>query len=252
MVLRLACAVALMLPLAAGAQSAADHVSLGDQAQASANAPAALQHFQTALKIDSTDYAANWKAAVAAVMVGEFMADKTQQKSLYHEAEGYARAAVKANPNDAEGHFALALALGRTAQSLGSRDRVKYAGEVREHALAALKLAPTHAGALHIMGMWNAEIMRLSGVSRFFAKNVLGGKTFGQANWKDAERYLEEAVQQEPDRITHRLDLGRVYADAGDKAKAREQLELVTKATPSEYNDANYKKAAEEALARLK
>ena len=35
--------------------------------------------------------------------------------------------------------------------------------------------------------------VRLSGVSRFLAKNLLGGKTFGEANWDDAAKSLERA-----------------------------------------------------------
>lgn len=249
----LAFAAALLLaPVGAGAQTAADHLVLGDKEHAAMNAPVALEHYRAAVKADSTSYEANWKASREAVDVGEFEADKDRQRQLYRDAESYARAAVKANPEDAEGHFALARALGRAAQSMGSRDRVRYAGEVREHALEALRLNPKHAGALHVLGMWNAEVMRLSGMERFFAKNVLGGRTFSAANWNDAVQNLEQAVALEPDRLTHRLDLGRVYADVENKAKAREQLEYVTRAPASEYNDANYKRQAEEALQRIR
>ena len=36
---------------------------------------------------------------------------------------------------------------------------------------------------LHVMGMWNAEVMRLNTFSRAVAKNVLGGRVFGAASW---------------------------------------------------------------------
>jgi probable F420-dependent oxidoreductase len=159
----LACTAALLLaPVVVGAQSAADHIALGDTEHAAMNAPAALEHYRAAVKADSTSYEANWKASREAVDVGEFDADKDRQRQLYRDAESYARAAVKANLEDAEGHFALARALGRAALSMGSRDRVRYAGEVRQHALEALRLNPKHAGALHVLGMWNAEVMRLT------------------------------------------------------------------------------------------
>jgi regulator of sirC expression with transglutaminase-like and TPR domain len=129
---------------------------------------------------------------------------------------------------------------------------VKYAGEVRAHALDALKIDPRHPGALHVMGMWNAEIMRLNGITRMIAKKFLGGKVFGEANWKDAVRYMEEAVAVEPTRITHRLDLGQIYADVGDKAKAREALDFVRRAPEADYNDRFYKQKAEKALSELR
>ena len=65
---------------------------------------------------------------------------------MYKRAEEYARRAVAANPDDAEAHFELARAIGRNALTMGTRDRVKYAGVVHDEALEALKLDPKHAG----------------------------------------------------------------------------------------------------------
>jgi len=198
---------------------------------------------------DTTSYEWLVRAANDAVDKAEFNPSEEQRKTLYRSAEQYARHAVTANPNDAEGHFQLARAIGRNALTMGSRDRVKFASVVRDEALTALKLDPKHAGALHVMGVWNAEVMRLSGFTRLIAKNLLGGRVFGEASWDNAQRYLEEAVAAEPDRITHRLDLGMVYADRGLKDKAREQFEWIANAPIVEYNDRNYK---EEAARRLK
>lgn len=250
---RVAMAAAFALaPLPAHAQSAGEHVAQGDRAAAALDAAGALRHYEAALAADSTDYDAAWKASREAVDLGEFNPSDAERKALYARAERYARQAVSANPRGAEGHFALARAIGRNALSMGTRDRVKHANEVRAEALAALEADPKHAGALHVLGVWNAEIMRLSGPSRFLAKNLLGGKTFGEASWDGAKRYLEEAVAIEPDRITHRLDLAAVYADTHETAKAREQLEWIARATPRDYNDANYKRVAAERLAKLR
>ena len=252
MLKRLAMTAALVLvPFTVQAQSAAEHVALGDRDHAAMNAAGALAHYEAALAADPASYDALWKASREAVDLGEYSDDEAQRKALFTKAEGYARRAVAANPDDAEGHFSLARAIGRTALDMGKRDRVKFAGEVREHALAALKLAPQHAGALHVLGVWNAEVMRLSGMERFFAKNLLGGKVFNAANWNDAVRYMEQAVQAEPERITHRLDLARVYADVGNKAKAREHYEWIARAQASDYNDQFYKREAERLLKTL-
>lgn len=248
----LAAAMALLAFPAAQAQTAAEHVALGDRDHAAMNATGALAHYEAAIAADPNDYDALCKASREAVDLGEFLSDEGQRKMLYAKAEGYGKRAVSANPNDAEGHFALARALGRSALTMGKRDRVKYAAEVRNEALAALKLSPNHAGALHVMGVWNAEVMRLNGVERFFAKNLLGGKVFDSANWNDAVRYMERAVAVDPDRITHHLDLGRIYADVGNVAKAREQLVWVASAPVHDYNDAHYKQEAEKTLKSLK
>jgi len=145
----------------------------------------------------------------------------------------------------------ISRALGRTAQSLGPRDKVKYATDVRAQALDALKLAPDHPGALHVMGMWNAEVMRLSGPTRWIAKNVLGRQVFGSASWKNAVQYMEKAVAAEPGRISHHIDLAEIYRDTGDKTRAREQFQLVLSLPATDYNDRFYKQRAEQGLKDL-
>ena len=115
-----------------------------------------------------------------------------------------------------------------------------------------LSILAKHPGALHVMGVWNAEIMRLNGFSRFMAKNLLGGKTFGEANWDNAIRYMEQAVAVDPGRITHHLDLAKVYKDRDMHDKAREQLEWIAKAPFTEYNDKSYKQEAALILSEMK
>jgi tetratricopeptide (TPR) repeat protein len=234
----------------ASAQSASEHIAVGDREHAAMNAPSALHHYQEALKADPRSYESLWKAAREAVDVGEY-ASQTERDSLYTAAELYARRAVEANPGDAEGHFHLARALGRRALSLGKRDRVKYAGDVRTQALEALKLNPKHPGALHVMGMWNYNVMQLSGMTRFMAKTFLGGKVFDSANWGDAQRYMEESVAADPVRIVHHLDLARVYAARGDKEKARVQYELTVRGARTEFNDRHYQSEAADELQKL-
>ena len=239
-------------PASAAAQSAAEHIALGDKDHAAMNAPGALQHYETAIKADPKSYEALYKASREAVDVGEFNANAEERDRLYSTAELYARRAVEANPSDAEGHFHLARSLGRKALSLGARDRVKYAGDVRTHALEALKLNPKHPGALHVMGMWNYNVMRLSGMSRFMAKTFLGGRVFDSANWEEAQRYMEESVANEPNRLVHKLDLARVYAARGDKERARAQFEATIRGTATDFNDRHFQRQASEELAEVR
>lgn len=234
----------------AAGMSAADHVAAGDRDYDRHVPATALAHYEAALRVEPRRYDALWKASRAAIDLGE-AATGDRQRQLYRLGEGYARRATESEPRDAEGHFALARALGRMALSVGSRERVGYAKDIRAAALRALELNPAHPGALHVMGMWNAEVMRLNGITRMLAKNFLGGQVFGTASWAEAQRYLEEAVRVDPEHITHRLDLGLVYRDVGRTAKAREMLESVLRGRELEPNDARYKREAAAALKKL-
>ena len=248
--MRIAVLAATLITSGRLAAQTVDHVALGDKDHAAGNAAGALQHYKAAIAADSMNADALWRASRETVDLGEF--DDARRDSLYKVADGLARRAVAAAPNSALAHFALAKAVGRYALTLGTRDRVKYAGEVRTEALESIRLDSINPGALHVMGMWHANIMRLNGFSRFMAKNLLGGKTFGEANWDDAAKSLERASALEPDRIVHALDLAAVYRDRGERDKAKAQYQRALSLKAVEYNDKNYQGQAKRELAELK
>ena len=239
-------------PARVAAQTAAEHIALGDKEQVAMHAPSALHHYEEAIKVDPRSYEALWKATREAVDVGEYNADDKERERLYATAELYARRAVDVNDRDAEGYAQLARALGRKALSLGKKEQVKYAGEVRTAALKALELNPKHPAALHVMGKWNYEVLRLGGITRFMAKTFLGGKVFDSAKWDDAQRYMEESTAVDPGRLIHHLDLARVYAARDNKDKAREQYDFVIKGTPTDFNDRKYQAEAAEEIKEVR
>jgi tetratricopeptide (TPR) repeat protein len=244
------CALVLVPVTATRAQDISAVIDLAERDRAAFNATGALAKYETALATAPTSYELLWRAAREAVDLGEAAPDATQRTATFRKAEGYARRAVAANAGAADGHFMLAVALGRTALSVGVRERVKYAGEVRAEALAATRIEPNHPGALHVLGVWNAEVMRLNSFSRFAARNFLGGRVFDQASWAEAVRFMEAAVRVDPTRPTHRLDLAKIYADAGQKPKARETCEFVRTMRVAEFNDSRYKQECEQLLTR--
>jgi tetratricopeptide (TPR) repeat protein len=223
------------------AQTAPDEIAAGDRAYAALDESAALDHYQKAAAADPKNYEALWKASRSAIDLGIPAPDASRRNALFATAEQYGRRAVAVNPGDAEGHFVLAWALGKTALTQSARSRVKYGTDVHNHAMECLRLKPSHAGCLHIMGVWNAEIMRLNSFVRLIAKSLLGGRVFGAASWKEAVRYMEAAVATEPQRVVHRLDMGEVYRDVGQKAKAREQFDTGLRLPSTDFNDPRFK-----------
>lgn len=236
--------VALSVTTGAGAQGAVDHVPAGDRLYAARDARGALREYELAIAVDPMNYDARCKASRSAVDLGEFESVPAERTALFARGLAHAQAAVTVRAQDAEGHFALARATGRAALSVGGRRRIDYGKIVRSEALAALAVAPNHAGALHVMGMWNAEVMRLNGALRFVARNFLGGAVLSEASWSLAQRYLERAVAAEPNRIVHRLDLGMVLRDRGDISGASEQFGWIGRAAVTDFNDPSYKQQA--------
>jgi tetratricopeptide (TPR) repeat protein len=236
------------------AQQAADHVAMGIAASEAHDPRTALQHFQVALDQDSSSYDANWRGALTLLDLSDQIpgAPKSKERdSLYSMAERYAARAVAANPQGADGHFALAAAVGRASLALPTEERIRRAGVIRNEALRAIELNPRHDGAYHIMGLWNAEIMRLSGISRFFARNFLGAAVFKKASWNNAITNMQKAVQLDPGRIYHHLELARIYADRKRQADAETQLHAVESLPAREIMDSMYKREGAELRRRL-
>jgi len=246
--------LAALFAAPAAAQSAADHVQLGVQATDQRDLRSALQHFEAALAVDSLNYEANWRGSDALVDIGKQTPDSIrspERDAMYAKAEVWARRAVAANANGADGHFALAQAIGRASLTLGKKERVKRAKEIRDEALKAVELDPRHDGAYHVLGRWNAEIMRLSGIQRFFAKSFLGGEVFNQASWANGFQYMEKAVQLRPDYIYHHLDLAEMYIDEERWADARTQLEMIGTLPVIDAADPHYKTEATRLLTSI-
>src|SRR3954464_5475015 len=108
--LLLLCLTALV-PAPLWAQQPADHVALGIAAEEAHDLKTALQHYDAALSLDSTNYDANWRGALVLVTLGEQLGDtgkNPERDALYRQAARYAGRAVKSNPAGADGHFALA------------------------------------------------------------------------------------------------------------------------------------------------
>jgi len=222
--------IAALIAAPAEAQSAPDLVRAGVAAMDARNPGSALRAYQAALAIDSTGYEANWRASIAAVDIGKQTPDSVPdpaRDSLFALAERYATRAVAANPEGSDGWFALANAIGRTSLTLGKKARVQRAAEIRADGLKAIELDPRNDGAFHLMGRWNAEIMRLSGFERFFAKSFLGGAVFSQASWDNAVAYMKRAIQLRPEFIYHHYDLALIYIDIKKWDLAREQLSII-------------------------
>jgi tetratricopeptide (TPR) repeat protein len=237
--------IAMPAPLAG--QSVADHVAMGAAAIDARDLRTGLAHFGAALALDSTDYAANWRAAIALLDQGEQIPDSiesAERDSLYARAEVLARRSVAADSAGSEGHFAVAATVGRASLTMGKKERIRRAKVIRDEALRTIELDPDHDGAYHVLGRWNAEIMRLSGLSRFFAKSFLGAGIFRQASWEEAIANLQRAVELDPTRIYHRLELARIYADRKRYQEARDQLGQIESLPDRELMDPVYRERA--------
>lgn len=237
-------------PAPAG-RSAADPVAVGDSLYRLRRPADALAMYRSAFATSPRRYEALCKASRAAADLAEASPKGPGRDSLLLAARAHAEAAIQARPNHPDGHFALGRAVGRMALAAGPPDRIRYAKIIWDASHEALSIDSTHPGALHVMGMWHAEVMRVNSFTRAFARRFMGAHVFAEASWSEAQRLLEASVRHDSTRIVHRFDLAGILADRGDAAGARRQYDWIARAPVVDPNDDLYKRQAADRVKKL-
>ena len=231
--------------------SAAAVLAHADSLHAAGDAAAALGLVREALR-NGEDLELLWRAARETVHLGILDEDAGLDEAAtrwFATAEAWSDRAIELDSADARGWTWKAISLGRRSETVGSMDRVEMANRIKETAEAALARDPDQSGALHVLGAWHAEILRLNAVERFTARRLLGGHTFDAANWEDAEALLRRATERSPEEIVHRLEYARVLDDLDRRAEALEQLRIGVALPLRHPADAIYHRQVSELLA---
>ncbi len=253
--LRLAAAVLFIISPAYG-QTVDDLIAEGDSLWEALQPAAAMVPYGAAIQRDQQRAEAWWKYARSQVDIAKQLVGddgREARDSIYGVARAYAQSALNIDPDDADAHFVMALVLGEQSRTRGGKERVQFAAEIYDAAAMALTLDPEHDGAMHILGAWHAEVRRLSGISRFFAKMLFGGGFLDRASWDSAATHLERAVAIEPSYIFHRLELARIYVDIDRPDDALRQLEAIVPLAPTgDVLDPRHKAEAAELEAELR
>ncbi len=233
-------------------KKASQYIADGDKATKTRKGEEALKAYEEAIRVDSMNLEALWKATTTAVALAEFGGQTTvPQRVLVSNAERYAKRAYEKDSTKAESQFVLAQAYGRAALLGGQMARLKYSTTIYGLAAQCLKIEPKHAGCAHILGNWHAEVMRLSTFERSMARSMTQSPLFDEASWDKAAGYLEAAVKVSPKRAVHHFVLAQIYSGMGNKEKAIAQYKAVEAAPLTDFNDERYKTSAEIELKKL-
>jgi tetratricopeptide (TPR) repeat protein len=194
------------------AQTAAEHIQLGDQAYAQFDDQQALAQYQEALNLEPANYEALWKASRAMVDIADVIPAtdkdvKERQKKLYTEATSLAKKAVAANPDDTWGHFQLAASNGKRLLLLGKKEQIEASKAVRAEIDKAIELDPENDLAFHALGRWHRRMAEIGGAKRFFGSIIYG--SIPKGSFEESEINLRKAIELNPKYANHYLELGR-------------------------------------------
>lgn len=162
-----------------------------------------------------------WRMAQGHYELGRNLKGEQRQKNL-QQAETYARAAIEQDSANDEGYKWLAIALGAETADAKIRTQITTSRLVKENIEKALALDPEDDISWLILSRWHYKISRLGFFSRALVKIVYGG--LPKASMEAAENSLLRAIALH-DRIAHRYNLAKVYAQQGKRSQAIAQLE---------------------------
>ena len=180
------------------------------------------------------------------------MADATTpEEKLHwgHIAEDYSTRAAAAGPNDSEAQLAPAITLGKMVPFLPKKEQVAASPLIKQSVDKALALDPRNDTAWHILGRWNRVLAEVNGVKRALAGVFYGGLPKG--SYDEAEHDMRKALELNPHRLMHYVELGRIYADMGKKDEARLYINKGLAMPNSEKDDPETKERGRETLAKL-
>ena len=211
-------------------------VPLGDDLVRDGDFAAAIDAYTVALDRDGEDVRALYQRSRARVYRADddgSLSDD-EREALYEAAVADAERAVELDEGEAEAHFELARALGRTAQFRGVLQSLNLAARMSDALDRAIELDPEHAGAWHARALWHAEVPWFAGGR--------GGLV---------EPSFERAIEIEPDVIGHRVAYAEVLIDREAYDRAAEELAAALALSPSTYLEGEDLAKAEELQARL-
>ena len=230
---------------ARGAESADALIAKGDAFDKQLQAAQALENYLPAEKIEPENAELLVKIAR---QYRHLMTDATAKKEKLRLGQislEYAQRAASLAPKNAEAQLSPAISYGKMMPFMGSKDQVDASPKIKQSVDRALELDPKNDTAWHILGRWNRVLADMNVVKRVLA-NTIYGKLPVTTN-EDAEKDLLKAIELNPNRLIHYIELGRIYAAMGRKEDAKKFI-LKGSAMPNKEKDDPEMKAIGQAV----
>lgn len=179
-------------------------------------------------------------------LLGKRQKAKDKQKEYYTKGKQYAALALKANPNNSEANFAMAIAMGRMALMYSGEEKIKAVRDVRTYADRCIKFDSDNYKGYHVLGKWNYEVSDLNALERWIVK--VGYGALPEASFDDAAQYYEKSMQLNPSFLLNYLELAKVYKKKYNIDKSRVLLTQMLKMPLTSSDDAKIKRLGKELL----
>ena len=221
----------------------------GDVSDLSFNANEALMDYLPASKLEPDNVLLLIRIAR---QYRHLMTDATNRQEklrLGALALRYSLHAAQLAPNDSEAQLSPAITYGKMLPFQGSKEQVEASPRIKAAADKAIKLDPRNDAAWHVLGRWHQALANIGLIKRTLGQ-LLYGKLPTSTN-EAAVACFEKAIDINPQRLRHYIELGRTYAQMGKSADARRFIEKGLAMPNMEKDDPDMKVRGRETLAAL-
>ncbi len=176
--------------------------------------------------------------------------DKKKLLELGRISLDYAQKAVALAPNDAQAHLSVAISYGKLLPLVSKQEQVEASPKIKAAVDRALQLDPKNDLAWHVLGRWHRSLADVTGVRRALAGAIFGGLPEGSND--EALKCLDRAIELNPKRSMHYVELGKTYAQMGREEDARQAIQKCLGMPNLEKDDVEAKERGHEMLAQLR
>ena len=240
----------LVICTAVRAESPDDLITKGDAFDARLQAAEALQSYLPALKLQPKNVrllvriARQYRHLLADATTGE---EKLRLGSIALE---YAQRAAALAPNDSEAQLSIAISYGKMLPFMGTKDQMEASRRIKDTVDKAIKLDPRNDLAWHVLGRWHRVLSDVNTLKRALGSLIYG--KLPQTTTEEAVKCFEKAIEINPNRLMHYVELGRAYAQMGRTVEARLFIEKGLAMPNVEKDDPETKGRGRETLANLR
>jgi tetratricopeptide (TPR) repeat protein len=212
----------------------------------------ALTIYKNLLKSDSSNIDLLTHTSILYSRLGFRQNSEEQKTNWYRTAFYLGQKAIKIDNQNANAHYAYAMALGRMSEFASNKTKINNAKQIKTEAELAIQLNPKLAGPYHILGRWNKEVGGFNGFEKAMIKTMFGG--MGVGSYTEAIKYFQKAILLEPLNSIHYYQLAHTYYkrnQEGDKAQAENWASKCLLIKPITLDDEDTKRDCEKLLKKL-
>jgi tetratricopeptide (TPR) repeat protein len=227
-------------------------ISKGDSLYAKSDMQSALDYYEQAYSVDSSDYDLLFKLTRVSNDLGEYyyeLHDEESAEKVVYEGVVYAERFYSLYPDSAKVYTYLAWSYGNQALFEGGKEKIKLAHKIKDNASKAIRIDSTDYLPYVILGVYNRQIGALSWFERLFANIFFGDVPEG--SFEESEKMMLKALELQPGIVIATFHLSLTYKEMDEEEKEIAMLKKVLELPETNFRDKFAKRKAKERLEEL-